>query len=459
VFRFRIEERQGFIAITGEVGTGKTLLCRTLLDHVGENVRTALIFNSFMSELDLLRLINEDFGIAPSGATRKELIDTLHGYLIREFGAGRNAVLIIDEAQNLAPPVLEQIRMLSNLETDRGKLLQIVFVGQPELRQQLARPDLRQLNQRIALRYYLRPLNRQEAEDYVHHRLVVAGSRGRVQFSRGAFAIIFRLSSGIPRKINLLCDRAMLAAYVHGSHRIKAKHIRQAWVEVEGQDGGWGFHLTWNTPRRKFLTAQGFARALALALTLGGGAWLAFFRPQPLERLTVASNARSETPWDGSDVASGHTPPLSGATHQVDGPAAAPDHALRRHSNGAGAEPSHGKAEPRSVQWKHLQVSYHAQAGAPFVFPLPTLAYSPEERPVQVTLEAPGDGPRWLLLDHERLYISGTAPLTATDQTYQLRIRAHAEPGVDSRLLVLLTITGPPNRMAYTPKLPSHWSW
>jgi len=313
VFRFRIEERQGFIAITGEVGTGKTLLCRTLLDHVGENVRTALIFNSFMSELDLLRSINEDFGIAPSGATRKELIDTLHGYLIREFGAGRNAVLIIDEAQNLAPPVLEQIRMLSNLETDRGKLLQIVFVGQPELRQQLARPDLRQLNQRIALRYYLRPLNRQEAEDYVHHRLVVAGSRGRVQFSRGAFAIIFRLSSGIPRKINLLCDRAMLAAYVHGSHRIKAKHIRQAWVEVEGQDGGWGFHLTWNTPRRKFLTAQGFARALALALTLGGGAWLAFFRPQPLERLTVASNARSETPWDGSDVASGHTPPLSGA--------------------------------------------------------------------------------------------------------------------------------------------------
>ena len=218
-----IEERQGFIAITGEVGTGKTLLCRTLLDHVGGNVRTALIFNSFMSELDLLRSINEDFGIAASGATRKELIDTLHGYLIREFGAGRNAVLIIDEAQNLAPSVLEQIRMLSNLETERGKLLQIVFVGQPELRQQLARPDLRQLNQRIALRYHLRPLNRQETEDYVHHRLVVAGSRGRVQFSRGAFSVIFQLSSGIPRKINLLCDRAMLAAYVHGSHRISSQ--------------------------------------------------------------------------------------------------------------------------------------------------------------------------------------------------------------------------------------------
>ena len=177
-----IEERQGFIAITGEVGTGKTLLCRTLLDHVGGNVRTALIFNSFLSELDLLRSINEDFGIAASGATRKELIDTLQGKLIREFSAGRNAVLIIDEAQNLAPPVLEQIRMLSNLETERGKLLQIVFVGQPEFRQQLARPDLRQLNQRIALRYHLRPLNRQETGDYIHHRLVVAGHAGGCSF-------------------------------------------------------------------------------------------------------------------------------------------------------------------------------------------------------------------------------------------------------------------------------------
>ena len=452
-----IEERQGFIAITGEVGTGKTLLCRTLLDQVGGNVRTALIFNSFMSELDLLRSINEDFGISASGATRKELIDTLQGFLIREFSAGHNAVLIIDEAQNLAPPVLEQIRMLSNLETERGKLLQIVFVGQPEFRQQLARADLRQLNQRIALRYQLRPLNRQETEDYVHHRLVVAGSGGRVQFSRGAFAVIFRLSRGIPRQINLLCDRAMLAAYVHGSHRVNTKHIRQAWVEVEGQEGGREFHLAWNTPQRKFITVQGFA--LALALILGGGAWLAFFRPQPLERLPVASNARSETPWDGSDVASGHTPPLSGAAHVVDGPAAAPDHALWRHPNGAGSEPSHEQAPPHSLQWKHLQVSYHAQAGVPFVFPLPTLASPPEGRPVQITLEAPGDEPHWLLLDHDRFHISGTAPLTATDQTYQLRIRAQAEPGVDSRLLVLLTITGPPNRVISTPRLPSHWSW
>jgi putative secretion ATPase (PEP-CTERM system associated) len=452
-----IEERQGFIAITGEVGTGKTLLCRTLLDHVGRHIRTALIFNSFMSDLDLLRSINEDFGIPPLGATRKELIDTLHGYLIKEFGAGGNAVLVIDEAQNLAPPVLEQIRMLSNLETERGKLIQIVLVGQPELRQQLARPDLRQLNQRIALRYHLQPLNRQETEDYVHHRLVVAGSHGKVQFSQGAFSAIFRLTSGIPRKINLLCDRAMLAAYVHGSRRINAKQVRQAWVELEGQDGGRGFHLTWNTPRRKFLAAQGLA--LVLALTLGGGTRMAFFRSQSLERPTVASNARSEPPWDGSDLALGDTPTLSVATRVANGPAAAPDAAMWRPSKGLGLEPAYEQAPPHSVQWQPLQVSYRAPAGEPFVFRLPALVHTPEGRPLQVTLEAPGDEPRWLLFDHEQLRISGTAPLTAADQTYQFRIRAHAEPGGESQLLVLLTITGQPNRLPSTPQLPGHWSW
>jgi general secretion pathway protein A len=452
-----IEERKGIIAITGEVGTGKTLLCRTLLDRVGRHIRTALIFNAGMSELDLLRSINEDFGIAPSGATRKELIDTLNGYLIKEFGADRNAVLIIDEAQSLAPPMLEQIRMLSNLETERGKLLQIVFVGQPELRQQLARPDLRQLNQRIALRYHLQPFSRQETEDYVNHRLVVAGSHGRVQFSRGAFSAIFRLSSGIPRKINLLGDRAMLAAYVHGSCRIKAKHIRQAWVELEGQDGGRGFHLAWDTPRRKCLAAQGLA--LGLALTLGGGAWLGFFRPQPPERLTVASNARSEMPWDGSSVASGHAPTGSGAARRANGPAAAPDNALWRNVDGVGPEPSHREAPPDSVRRPPLQVSYHSPAGEPFVFRLPTLARTPEDSPVEVMLEASGEEPRWLLLDRERLHISGTAPLTAADQTYRLMIRVHAERGGDSRLLVLLTITGQPNRITSTPRLPAHWSW
>jgi general secretion pathway protein A len=278
---YGIEERKGFITITGEVGTGKTLLCRALLNRLGRHVRTALIFNSFMSEVELLRSINEDFGIPQGTGTRKDLIDHLNHYLIAEFSAGRNAVLIVDEAQNLAPPVLEQIRMLSNLETDRGKLLQIVLVGQPELRQQLARPDLRQLDQRIALRYHIQPFNRQETEAYIKHRLVVAGSHGGVKLSRRALSDIYRLSDGIPRKINLLCDRAMLSAYVHGSDVIEHQHVRQAWSELDVQHGRAFFHRREDTPRRKFLIVQGLI--LGLALTVGGGAWLAFSRPKLLE--------------------------------------------------------------------------------------------------------------------------------------------------------------------------------
>lgn len=333
---YGIEERNGFISITGEVGTGKTLLCRALLNRLGRHIRTALIFNSFMSELDLLRSINDDFGISPSGATRKELIDNLNHYLINEFSAGRNAVLIIDEAQNLAPPVLEQIRMLSNLETERGKLLQIVLVGQPELRKQLARPDLRQLNQRIALRYHIQPFDRQETEDYIKHRLVVAGSHGGVKFSRRSLASIFRLSSGIPRKINLLCDRAMLAAYVQGSSGIEPKHIRQAWVELEGQDGGKLSHMAEATPRRRFLVAPGLV--LGLALTLGG-AWLGFYRPKPLELPIVASSDIAETPRDVSAVGSDDAPTSSEDMRLANVSAAAPDNA-RDHLQQATLEPT-----------------------------------------------------------------------------------------------------------------------
>jgi general secretion pathway protein A len=290
---YGIEERKGFITVTGEVGTGKTLLCRALLGHLGGHIRTALIFNSFMLEIELLRSINEDFGIPQGSATRKELIDHLNQFLIAEFSAGRNAVLIIDEAQNLSPPVLEQIRMLSNLETERGKLLQIVLVGQPELRQQLARPELRQLNQRIALRYHIQPFNRQETEDYINHRLVVAGSHGGVKFSRRALAAIYRLSDGIPRKVNLLCDRAMLSAYVHGSTLMMHTHVRQAWNELEGREGGAFLPLTRDMPRRRFLIAQGLI--LGLTLTVGGGAWLGLNRSKLLELPSLLPGDMSKT--------------------------------------------------------------------------------------------------------------------------------------------------------------------
>jgi general secretion pathway protein A len=309
---YGIEQRKGFITVTGEVGTGKTLLCRALLNRLSRHVRTALIFNSFLSETELLRSINEDFGITPAGATRKALIDHLNQYLIAEFSAGHNAVLIIDEAQNLSPPVLEQIRMLSNLETERGKLLQIVLVGQPELRQQLARPELRQLNQRIALRYHLQPFSRQETKDYVNHRLVVAGSHGGVKFSRRAFSAICQLSEGIPRKINLLCDRAMLSAYVQGSERIEHAHVRQAWHEVEGQQSGTFLpKRRQQAPRRRSLLVSGLI--LGLALTVGGGTWLGLKRLNRSQLLGLGVVLPGQMPETAAQVSTGSSDEAAGA--------------------------------------------------------------------------------------------------------------------------------------------------
>ncbi|MBI3328154.1 MAG: AAA family ATPase [Nitrospinae bacterium] len=283
---YGIEERKGFIEITGEVGTGKTILCRALLEQLGQHVRTALILNSFLSEIELLRSINEDFGISAAGTTKKELIDELNQFLIRGFSEGQNAVLIIDESQNLAPPVLEQIRMLSNLETDRGKLLQIILVGQPELRSHLERPDLRQLNQRIAVRYHIRPLDRRGTEDYIHHRLLVAGSHGGILFSKGGLYRLYRECGGIPRKINLLCDRALLTAYVLGTNVIDGRIIRQAGAELEGGQIESGHSAGTRVHRRWWLIGEGMA--VGLVLMLGGAAWFAYLRPRDLEVPVVA---------------------------------------------------------------------------------------------------------------------------------------------------------------------------
>jgi general secretion pathway protein A len=294
---YGIDERKGFIAITGEVGTGKTLLCRALLERLGHHVHTALVFNSFLSDLELLRSITEDFGISAVDCTRKGLIDRLNAFLIQEFRDGRNAVLIIDEAQNLAPEVLEQIRMLSNLETERGKLLQIILVGQPELRQQLARPDLRQLNQRIAIRYHLQPFNQQETADYIHHRLLVAGSHGGVKFSPRALSCIYHYADGIPRRINLLCDRALLSAYVQGNMVIDRKIVRHASRELTGQDAS-ALRSAVGWSRRGRLLAQGIAAGIVI--TLAAGAWLGYQRQGHVGLAALLVDARRAVGQQGS---------------------------------------------------------------------------------------------------------------------------------------------------------------
>jgi general secretion pathway protein A len=231
---YGIQEGHGFIQVVGQVGTGKTTLCRTLLDQVGYEAEIAFIFNPSPSEIELLEAIHREFGLATGAKTRTELVAELNRFLLQKKAQGRRVLLVIDEAQNLEPDVLEQIRLLSNLETDSAKLIQIVLIGQPELDDALARSDLRQLRQRITVRWELAPFSRKEVAQYVEHRLSVAGNPNSGIFSPAALRVLHRRSRGIPRLINSLADRALLGAYSRGRRGVSAAEVRRAARELPG---------------------------------------------------------------------------------------------------------------------------------------------------------------------------------------------------------------------------------
>jgi general secretion pathway protein A len=218
---YGIDNRVGFIALTGEVGSGKTTVLRTLLNQLNvDHYRTALIFNPSLSPPELLQSINREFGIPAPDSHCVNILDALNLFLLQQNAEGRTVVLVIDEAQKLEPSVLEQVRLISNLETDKEKLIQIVLAGQPELVQILDRQELRQLNQRITVRYHLEPMDSPDTVDYINHRIAVAGGKGKVMFSRTALKRIYRYSRGLPRLLNAACDRALLAGYARDTVKI-----------------------------------------------------------------------------------------------------------------------------------------------------------------------------------------------------------------------------------------------
>ena len=274
----------GFVLLSGEIGTGKTTVCRCFLEQIPANCNVAYIFNPKLSVHELLRSICDEFHIElpPDAVTAKDFIDPLNAFLLASHAAGKNNVLIIDEAQNLSADVLEQLRLLTNLETSERKLLQVVLIGQPELRRMLARPELEQLAQRVIARFHLDALSIEETRHYVAHRLAVAGLAGASPFDNKALARIHRLSRGVPRRINLLCGRALLGAYASGKAGVNRTTVDKAAVEVFGPEWGKKNGPSLSSPDklaepgRTYRPAAAIAVASLLGVLVGAGVLMVF---------------------------------------------------------------------------------------------------------------------------------------------------------------------------------------
>jgi general secretion pathway protein A len=237
---YGIRERAGFILLTGDVGSGKTTLIRNLLNKRYDRVVLAKVFNTRVTSEQLLAMINDDFGLAVSGKDKVSLMRDLNDFLLQQYAAGNHPILIIDEAQNLAADLLEEIRMLSNLESSNAKLLQIVLVGQPELRETLSAPELLQLRQRISISCHLKALSRQEMADYIVHRLAVAGNQGALEFPAGTLDLVFQYSRGIPRLVNIICDFLMLSAFAEELTSVTPEMARDVVGDLDFENHFWG---------------------------------------------------------------------------------------------------------------------------------------------------------------------------------------------------------------------------
>jgi len=283
----------GFVLLTGEVGTGKTTVCRCLLEQMPENCRIAFILNPKLSSVELLAAICDEFQVSYSRSSKniKDLVDRLNHFLLKTHEEGGRAILIIEEAQNLTVDVLEQVRLLTNLETSQRKLLQIIMLGQPELKEVLSRPELRQLNQRITARYHLGPLARNEISDYVNHRLSVAGLVRGALFPQPMIKELFRLTGGVPRLINIICDRALLGTYTQGKERIDKATLLHAAMEVSGKQAG-------RVPLKR--VCLGILGILLLNVLVGGG--VLYYRNKSISDLKTSSNImQSQTDRPGQE--------------------------------------------------------------------------------------------------------------------------------------------------------------
>jgi len=332
----------GFVLLSGEIGAGKTTVCRCFLEQIPKRCNVAYIFNPKLTVMELLKTVCDEFHIPMPAAeapapTVKTYVDALNGFLLQTHAVGQNNVLIIDEAQMLSADVLEQLRLLTNLETNERKLLQIVLIGQPELRTMLERPDLEQLAQRVIARFHLNALSAKETEHYIRHRLSVAGMTRAVPFDHKALQRIHELTRGVPRRINLLCDRVMLGAYAHGRHSIDVPMIEKAGREVFGRS-------TDAEPDRKrfgssagigLLVAAGLALAALVGFALYGG-WR-----QLAASTSIAAAGPASAPAASATRATPATPaPASSAAPRAAGASASSPGAMSSSATTVAAAPA-----------------------------------------------------------------------------------------------------------------------
>ena len=300
---FGIGDSGGFVLLTGEVGTGKTTVCRCLLEQLPEETDIAFILNPRLSALELLESICDDLELnfIQDDVSLKHLNDVLNAHLLRSHAQGRHTILLIDEAQNLDPEVLEQIRLLTNLETNETKLLQIILIGQPELKDILDRPELRQLSQRITARYHLAPLSLEDATGYIQYRMAVAGSDKAI-FTETAIATIQNISQGVPRLINTICDRALLGAYAKGIRQVDVFLVKQAAMEVLGSKGKADSGNLHKSSQKSPIIYQAIAGVLLLTVGILMGSWLTGLKTSENQTNTLTKQTFSAVAFEPTNT-------------------------------------------------------------------------------------------------------------------------------------------------------------
>jgi len=385
---YGIEHGEGFICITGEVGTGKTTLCRTLLQRIEPGTEVAFIFNPQLSAEELLQAINAELGLPTERLGRRELMEQLNRFLLAKKAEGRRVLLLIDESQNLAPDTLEQVRLLSNLETDTSKLIQIILIGQPELDAILESPNLRQLRQRISVRWRLSPLSPTETRDYVRHRLRIAAGAPREIFTELALRELHRRARGIPRLVNLLADRALLAGYAAGSRTIGLGLVTQSDKEIRGG-------------ARSLATPPPASRLLR---------WLPGSVPQLAGAAAlVAIGVLAAAAWQRLVPAE--------APSAVSAPAAAPGEA----STGAAVVPDAAAAEPTAPALTAEETALPAPQGEPAAVPDEAADFSDVAAAPPVE---PPPAPAANLADA----LAATSPAAATGEAFRELLRRWGAP-------------------------------